>query len=97
MNRRYKTVQKKMTSPRHTTDDDEESFPSSFTKKDERVKFLFPWLRSYIFRRNLSFAAVLAAFVIVGATVSFVIMDMNGNLPYFLGMFKYQIFTFFAE
>ena len=61
----------------------DEEFPSSFTKKEGRVKTPFPWLRKYMFRRKLSFAVVASIFVIVGVAVSFVIMEMNDLVPDF--------------
>jgi len=60
---------------------DEESVPLSFTKNEEKVKTIFPWLRSYMFRRQLSFAGVASIFFFVGAVVSFVIMKMNDHVP----------------
>jgi hypothetical protein len=46
---------------------DEEDSPSSFVRKcDERVKSRFPCLRSYMFRRRLSCAAVTSIFIVAG-------------------------------
>ena len=61
-------------------------FPSSF-RKQESVKTLFPWMRSYMFRRRLSFAAVGAAFIVVGSAVTFVMMKRHDNVPN-LGEFR---------
>ena len=68
---------------------DEECVPLSFTKNEEKVKTIFPWLRSYMFRRQLSFAGVASIFCFVGAVVSFVIMKMNDHVPD-VGEFNYQ-------
>jgi hypothetical protein len=70
-------------------------FPSSF-RKQESVKTLFPWMRSYMFRRRLSFAAVGAAFIVVGSAVTFVMMKRHDNVPN-LGEFRavhYNTFSF---
>lgn len=61
---------------------DEENFPSSFTKNDDRVKASCPRLRSYMFRRQLSFAAVAAVFIVVGGAVSLIMMQMDGNVDF---------------
>jgi hypothetical protein len=52
---------------------DEEDFPSSFMKQEARVKNLCPCLRSYVFRRQLSFAAIASVFVIAGVLISVVV------------------------
>ncbi|KAL7481631.1 hypothetical protein ACHAW6_007314 [Cyclotella cf. meneghiniana] len=62
-------------------EDSEEGIPSSFRKNEARVKSIFPWMRSYVFRRRLSFVAVVAAFVAAGATFTFVMMKNHGNVP----------------
>ncbi|KAL7552025.1 hypothetical protein ACHAWF_015231 [Thalassiosira exigua] len=55
----------------HGLHDDEGGFPSSFRKRREsRVKATCPWTRSYLFRRQLSFAAALAVFVVAGLVAS---------------------------
>ena len=66
---------------------DEEGFPSSFTRRDERrAKAPFSWLRSYVLRRQLSFAGVASAFVAVGVLFSVAMhafgeYDANGREP----------------
>ncbi|KAL7461564.1 hypothetical protein ACHAXS_001983 [Conticribra weissflogii] len=60
----------------------ESSFPSSFPKRHGGIKTLFPWIRSYMFRRRLSFAAIGAAFLIVGASVTFIMMKQHDNLSF---------------
>ena len=58
----------------------EGDFPSSFPKRSHAgLKTLFPWLRSYMFRRRLSFAMIGAVFVIVGASATFVLMKTHGE------------------
>jgi hypothetical protein len=64
-------------------EDSEEGIPSSFRKTEARVKSLFPWMRSYMFRRRLSFVAVFTAFVAAGVTFTFVMMKNHGNAPHF--------------
>ena len=68
------------TTPRGTNDVEDGTFPSSFTSsEDETFSFtgrnprpkssFFPCLRSYVFRRRLSYAAVAGVCVLVGALV----------------------------
>ena len=69
------------TTPRGTDDIEDGTFPSSFTSsEDETFSFtgrqnprpkssFFPCLRSYVFRRRLSYAAVAVVCVLVGALV----------------------------
>ena len=68
------------TTPRGTNDVEDGTFPSSFTSsEDETFSFtgrnprpkssFFPFLRSYVFRRRLSYAAVAGVCVLVGALV----------------------------
>lgn len=60
----------------------ESSFPSSFPKRHGGMKTFFPWIRSYMFRRRLSFAAIGAAFLIVGASVTFIMMKQHENVSF---------------
>ena len=46
---------------------------------NERAKALFPWLRSYMCRRRLQYAAVASVFIIVGALVSLDMMEEDGH------------------
>mmetsp|Transcript_24122 Transcript_24122/g.52056 ORF Transcript_24122/g.52056 Transcript_24122/m.52056 type:complete len:113 (+) Transcript_24122:128-466(+) len=72
--------------------DDEENFPSSFRKQESRAKHIFPWLRSYMFRRQLSFAGVASIFIIAGVLVSLVEMKRNDHELDF-GEFHHIIFS----
>ena len=79
--RRHNAEKKDKTSLKHSigsirsvsmgsTDDMEQGGTSSNFKKQ---------LNSYVFRRRLSFAGIGIALIGVGATVTFVVMHMNGK------------------
>jgi hypothetical protein len=49
----------------------EENYPSSFAREcNERVKYRFPCLRSYMFRRRLSCVAATSIFIVAGVLAS---------------------------
>ena len=64
--------------PRNDSDD-EENTPSSSRTQEEMVKTLFPSLRSYLLRRQLSFAGVAAMFIAVGAAFIFLTGKTNAH------------------
>ena len=64
----------------HNDHNDEENLSSSSTRmQEEMVKSLFPSLRSYLFRRQLSFAGVVTMVVAVGAAVILLMEKANSN------------------
>ena len=85
------------TTPRGTDDVEDGTFPSSFTSsEDETFSFtgrqnprpkssFFPCLRSYVFRRRLSYAAVAGVCVLVGALVW---LDVSDDDSSFFGFGK---------
>eukprot|EP00578_Thalassiosira_sp_NH16_P023927 CAMPEP_0181091284 /NCGR_PEP_ID=MMETSP1071-20121207/8317_1 /TAXON_ID=35127 /ORGANISM="Thalassiosira sp., Strain NH16" /LENGTH=615 /DNA_ID=CAMNT_0023173415 /DNA_START=118 /DNA_END=1968 /DNA_ORIENTATION=- len=64
--------------PRNNNDD-EENIPSFARNQEEMVKALFPSLRSYMLRRQLSLAGVASIFIAVGAAFLLSMLKMNGH------------------
>ena len=79
------------TTPRGSDDVEDGTFPSSFTSsEDETFSFtgrenprpkssFFPCLRSYVFRRRLSYAAVAGVCILVGALLWLDVSDDNSS------------------